>query len=265
MAELHKISMAKYWFNDYFGTPLGMNNAHNIVFHVMATLGFAGLSLTSWLAITMGRDWFRLTSYSRSSAQLHGTVVMTKATYSLFEFPLWNFHFLWVFLLSATRLRSHVVIEIKNRLMLWGIAICTVFAVLTYTPILLVEYCSLSIGFKPWACDSANYRAYSMSPGYLKPYARSVSLVTKGPSISLQMNADDFDELARWKPLNIHLVAQIFTHLEKGNINKAVVLIEQYFTIVKNESAIDTMLKNLHTKGFDDRYPSIIKKIQEYR
>jgi len=44
-----------------------------------------------------------------------------------------------------------------------------------------------------------------------------------------------------------------------------VALIEQYFTLLKNESAIDTMLKTLHTKGLDDRYPSIIKKIQEYR
>ncbi len=265
MAELHKISIAKYWFNDYFGTAIGMNHAHNIVFHILATLGLVGMSLITWLAITMGRGWFRLASYSRSSAQLHGAVVMTIATYSLFEFPLWNFHFLWVFLLSATRLSIRVVIEIKNRLMLWAIAGCTVFAVFIYTPILLVEYCSLSIGFKPWTCDSANYRAYSMSSGYLKPYARSASLVTKESSISLKMNVDDFDELVRWKPLNINLMAQIYTHLEKGNIDRAVVLIEQYFTLLKNESAIDTMLKTLQAKGLDDRYPNIIRKIQAYR
>ena len=265
MAELHKISITKYWFNDYFGTAIGMDHAHNIVFHVLATLGLVGLSLASWLAITIGRDWFRLASYYRSSAQMHGAVVMTIAAYSLFEFPLWNLHFLWVFLLSATRLSTPVAIEIKNRLMLWAIAGCTVFAVFIYTPILLAEYCSLSIGFKPWTCDSANYRAYSMSSGYLKPYARSASLVAKEPSISLKMNVDNFDELVRWKPLNINLVAQIYTHLEKGNVDKAVALIEQYFTLLKNESAIDTMLKTLHTKGLDDRYPSIIKKIQEYR
>jgi hypothetical protein len=265
MAELHKISIAKYWFNDYFGTAIGMAHAHNIVFHILATLGLVGMSLITWLAITMARAWFRLASYSRSSAQLHGAVVMTIATYSLFEFPLWNFHFLWVFLLSATRLSTRVVIEIKNRLMLWAIAGCTVFAVFIYTPILLVEYCSLSIGFKPWTCDSANYRAYSMSSGYLKPYARSASLVTKESSISLKMNVDDFDELVRWKPLNINLMAQIYTHLEKGNIDRAVVLIEQYFTLLKNESAIDTMLKTLQAKGLDDRYPNIIRKIQAYR
>ncbi len=60
-------------------------------------------------------------------------------------------------------------------------------------------------------------------------------------------------------------MAQIYTHLEKGNIERVVVLIEQYFTLLKNKSAIDTMLKTLHAKGLDDRYPSIIKKIQEYR
>ena len=269
MAELHKIAMTKYWVNDYFDSvlamALGMDHAHNIVFHVLATLGLVGLSLASWLAITIGRDWFRLASYYRSSAQMHGAVVMTIAAYSLFEFPLWNLYFLWVFLLSATRLSSRVVIEIKNKIMLWVIAGCTVFAVFIYTPILLVEYCSLSIGFKPWTCDSGNYRAYSMSSGYLKPYARSASLAVKESSISLKMNPDDFDELARWKPLNINLVAQIYTHLEKGNIDRAVVLIEQYFTLVKNESALDTMLKTLHARGLDDRYPSIIKKIQEYR